>query len=157
MKCNKCGQNEVNFHYSSNINGCVTEAHLCSECAAREGYDIGSIFDTGSIFGRRSRPRIEDAFDFGSLFDNAFLMMPFTMIPAVGLTGQRTGSQETGLPNSSACECGCSGIAPERTNVEVDETMKQRRELNMQMKAAVESENFERAAELRDQIKALGA
>ena len=46
---------------------------------------------------------------------------------------------------------------PERVRVplEADDTLKQRRELNVlrqQMQAAIEAEEFERAAELRDEI-----
>ena len=52
MKCQKCGKNEVNLHYSSNVNGAVTEAHLCSECAQSSGYDLDRIFSSGSMFGR---------------------------------------------------------------------------------------------------------
>ena len=49
MKCQKCGNNEVNFHYTSNINGSVTEAYLCSECAKDSGFAIGGAF--GDAFG----------------------------------------------------------------------------------------------------------
>ena len=37
MKCENCGKNEVTFIYQSNINGQVTEKHLCSECAEKLG------------------------------------------------------------------------------------------------------------------------
>ena len=57
MKCQKCGKNEVNFHYTSNVNGAVTEAHLCADCARESGYMQNSMFgarplmDAGSLFG----------------------------------------------------------------------------------------------------------
>jgi len=38
MKCEHCGKNEVTFVYQSNLNGKVTEKHLCSECAKELGY-----------------------------------------------------------------------------------------------------------------------
>ena len=38
MKCENCGKNEVSFIYQSNINGRVTEKHLCGECADKLGY-----------------------------------------------------------------------------------------------------------------------
>ena len=49
MKCQKCGINDVDFHYSSNINGCVTESHLCSECAASSGIDIKRLLRAGGL------------------------------------------------------------------------------------------------------------
>jgi len=126
MRCNNCGRNEVNFHYSSSINGCVTETNLCSECAQQAGYDLASMFDY------------------------TFLMLPFTMRPVRGMIADRAVS----APN--ICGCGCKNSTVEETKVEVDEVMKQRRELNIQMKAAVDTEDFETAAKLRDRIKELG-
>ena len=32
MKCEHCGKNEATFYYKSNINGNVTEHHLCGDC-----------------------------------------------------------------------------------------------------------------------------
>ena len=45
-KCDNCGREEVNFHDTSNINGKVTEKHLCSECAAKLGYADDMCIDT---------------------------------------------------------------------------------------------------------------
>ena len=39
MKCEHCGNEEVSFHYTSNINGNITEKHLCSQCAGKFGID----------------------------------------------------------------------------------------------------------------------
>ena len=38
MKCEHCGKNEATFYYKSNINGAVTEQHLCADCAKALGY-----------------------------------------------------------------------------------------------------------------------
>ena len=38
MKCENCGNNEVTFVYRSNLNGKITEKHLCADCAAEQGY-----------------------------------------------------------------------------------------------------------------------
>ena len=152
MKCQKCGKNEVNFHYSSNVNGCVTETYLCSECAAESGYDIGKILELRQLN------------DFSTLFNALFPMqntisgfmpmaipmvqtstnLPFTIPSQVGM-----------IDRGSACGCGCETHSPGDSKLEVDEIMSKRRELNMQMRAAVEKEEFEKAAELRDKIKEL--
>jgi len=171
MKCQNCGRNEVNFHYSSNINGCVTETSLCSECAAQEGYDIGSMFDTRNFFGMNSmlnpgsgqslipRNNARDLFGFGDIFDNAFLMLPFTMRHGTGMMEQAGRSDR-----DDSCSCGCGRTtgdyrpAVKETNtVPMDIEMAKRRELNMQMRAAVEKEDFEKAAQLRDMIRGPGA
>ena len=115
MKCQKCGKNEVNFHYSSNINGCITETRLCSFCAAEEGYDVRQMFDMESVFNG--------------------------MFPVLGGIG---GFIPTILP-----------VTRTETNVKVDDEMRERRELNVQMRAAVENEDYEKAAGLRDKIREL--
>ena len=33
MRCDRCGKNEATFYYKSNINGKVTQIHLCPQCA----------------------------------------------------------------------------------------------------------------------------
>lgn len=39
MKCEKCGKYEATTHIRSVINGVVREYNLCSDCAAKEGYN----------------------------------------------------------------------------------------------------------------------
>ena len=39
MKCERCGRNEATFYYQSNINGRVTQVHLCPDCAAELGWE----------------------------------------------------------------------------------------------------------------------
>jgi len=152
MKCQNCGKNEVNFHYSSNVNGAVTETHLCSECAEQSGYDIESMFDFENIFAdmlqmRSPFGRLGGLGGIGGFMPlaipvmNTGAVMPIRVRPRIS-TAQHDVSQGCGCPAGTK-------------NVEVDEKMSKLRELNVQMRAAVEKEDFERAAELRDQIKEL--
>ena len=160
MKCQKCGKNEVNFHYSSNVNGCVTETYLCSLCATESGYDIGQMFDFGGIFGLNQNGDKNDLMDLmfpmrsgiGGFMPLAIPVVqsntnfPFTIQHRRGM-----------IDNGNACQCGCGNKATKVSTVDVDEEMSKRRELNAMMRAAVEKEDFEKAAELRDQIKELEA
>ena len=61
MKCENCGKNEVTFMLRSNVNGKVTERHLCSECAEKLGY-------TQRIMARSQR-MMENFFGGGFLQD----------------------------------------------------------------------------------------
>ena len=152
MKCQNCGKPEVSFHYSSSINGCVTETHLCADCAAKSGYDYGSVFDTGSI--------IEGLFP---LFAGRKKFVPTAMpvsvmgvIPAMPFFArQHTGIAGRVTGQSGECNCCGENTTTDETVVKVDEKLKERRELNMQMRTAVENEEFEKAAELRDRLKDL--
>ena len=154
MKCENCGKNEVTFVYQSNVNGQVTEKHLCSECAEKLGYTqrlaaqsqrmMKGLFGGGlfedfftpypSLLGRMSR-MLEDP------FDDFFAEMPALGAPAeAGQEPQK--SQDT--------------LLEQEEQTEISKT-RQLNALRMEMQKAVAGENFERAAELRDQIRALEA
>ena len=154
MKCQNCGKNEINFHYSSNVNGCVTETNLCSQCAEGAGYDMNELFDTRSIYNE-----FFPVFGGGSLLAAAMSAMPMMTsraFPRIVRLG--AGTPEMCAPQKNAsCGCGeCGSPTVGSPDAKVDDTMAKRRELNMQMRKAAENEDFEKAAELRDQIKELG-
>jgi hypothetical protein len=71
-------------------------------------------------------------------------VLPFSVHPIMGVPQQ-----------GNLCDCGCGQARKSDINIEVDEEMKARREMNVQMRAAIASEEFEKAAELRDKIKEL--
>ena len=150
--CNKCGKKEASVYYKQNINGKVTEKHLCRECAEKaeasenlfDGFDsFDSMFD--NMFGSM----------FGGFFGRRSLLSPFggfglaqRTLPRVDVLIDRDGekTQTAEVPSATVQETG------------VDQDMKKRRELNAlrsQMYEAVKSENFEKAAELRDKIHKL--
>lgn len=49
MICDKCKQREATYHSTVNINGNVSESHLCSECAISEN-KISNLFNVGKLF-----------------------------------------------------------------------------------------------------------
>ena len=74
MKCENCGKNEVTFVYQSNINGQITEKHLCSECAEKLGY-------TQKIAAHSQR--MMQNFFGNSLFGNSFFDDFFSPVPSL--------------------------------------------------------------------------
>ena len=160
MKCENCGKNEVTFVYQSNINGQVTEKHLCSECAEKLGYTQkvashsqrmmqnffgnsffgDSFFDDffspmPSLFGRMNR-LLENP------FDDFFADMP-ALNPAV--SNEEAAKEEKKDDLVGKEELGCLAY------------MRQMNALKLEMKKSVHQEDFEKAAELRDKIRALEA
>ena len=153
MKCENCGKNEVTFIYRSNINGKVTEKHLCAECAAEQGYTqqlaarqdrlMRSFFEDpfgGSFFrpmlGGRSRFFGED------LFDDFFREMPaLTGEPEAAAKAEETARKQEKLVDDK----------------EESRFARARRlnALRLEMKKAVHKEEFEEAARLRDEIRKL--
>jgi len=148
MKCENCGKNEVTFVYQSNVNGHVTEKHLCADCAEKLGYTqklaahshsmmqnfFGGLFDDfftpfPSVLGRMNR-MLEDPFD-------DF----FTDMPALGAPAEQAPKPQDTLL--------------EKEEQDQISRIRQLNALRLEMQRAVSEENFERAAELRDQIHSL--
>lgn len=154
MKCENCGKNEVTFVYQSNINGHVEEKRLCAECAEKLGY-------TQRLAAQSQRMmRGLDSFFSGGVLDDFFSPMPsllgrrgwlledpfddlFADMPALGPARQETGEKRDGLVDREEQ----SRFARTR----------QVNALRLEMQQAVQQEDFERAAQLRDQIHALEA
>ena len=150
MKCEKCGKNMANCHYISNINGKVTEQHLCSQCAAeldeKENVFAGAERSFNEMWNSFFAPRSSRRFpSFGfSVPDSFFDFQPFGL-PLFRLTE----TPEKDAENAPAKTEETSGVDPE---------MARQRELNVlraKMKEAVAAEEFETAAKLRDQIRAM--
>ena len=135
MKCSKCGKNEVNFFYKSNINGEVTEQTLCTECAE----EMGLMRDVFAESRRMMRGFFEDSFE---------RIMPRFSLGARDFL-------RLGERNEEPCSCGkCETMA------EADPELVKRREISAlrhQMKMAADAEDFEKAAELRDKIRSMEA
>ena len=148
MKCEKCGKYEANYHYTSNINGRITEKHLCTKCAEETGENHDFFAETEKMFdemfdgffGRRTA-RFSPWGDFGLM-----PTMMSTLIPTMV------------LPRLEICYEEPEGKGKRAEKAEEDTTdpeMSKRRELNMlrrQMKKAAQEENYEKAAQLRDKI-----
>ena len=160
MKCENCGKNEVTFIYQSNINGKVTEKHLCSECAEKLGY-------TQKI-AARNRSMMQSFFG-GSLLGNGFFDDFFSPMPS--LMGRSGWLLEDPFDDFFA-EMPALSAAPVQQQEEQQKQqndlvgkeeqsrfayMLQVNALKLEMKKAVHQENFERAAQLRDQIHQLEA
>ena len=147
MKCQNCGKDQINFHYSSNINGCITERYLCSECADSEG-DFSEILGAGvfdSMFDSCGEAFGFIAPSFG--FINAHRQ--FAARPQVGII-QKTSACCAENDDCRAESGVCCKDAPD-----VDVDMQKRRELNImreELRAAIVNEDFEKAAVLRDNI-----
>lgn len=145
MKCDRCGKNEATFHYKTNINGRVTETHLCPDCARAMGY-------AGSMSGRMS-----------SWFDDDWFDRPFRMLePFFGGFGSR---MLTEFPQPVDVLEQAQSADPENSAAEEllpkDEAMslaleRRRNALETQLHNAVAEERYEDAARLRDELKALG-
>ncbi len=167
MLCQSCQKKQANTHIKTIVNGELTEMSLCSECASKLGYGnvFSHMFDLGSLMsgfmGEPSTSALapeEKCPMCGSTFyaisksgkvgcAECYNVFYDKLLPSIkrihGNTvhaGKRAGdSASHKLPAQSSAE------------VQKDETAVLKRQLD----EAVKSQEFERAAQLRDRIKEL--
>lgn len=159
MLCDICKKRTATTYYKQIVNDSITELHLCSECAANQGYS--------NIFGGFSN-QLEKMF--GSVFTLPQAMqtgtkrcsvcnMSFDDIVKtgrVGCTHCYTEFYDKILPSikrihGNTYHVGKKPVAEQRA-IRVKPTLEILRE---QMNEAVTKQEFEKAAELRDKIRNL--
>lgn len=164
MLCQNCGKHEATTHIKSVVNGEYTQLHLCTTCAGKLGYgDVfsGFGFDLGDFFGNFfSKPKAISAsktercekcgMSFEEIVKNGkigcagcYEKFYEMLLPSVQRIHGKT--QHNGKVASVSAE---KEVAKEKTKEEIIA------ELQAEMKTAIEEQNFERAAEIRDEIKA---
>ena len=145
MRCDRCGKNEATFYYKSNINGKVTQVHLCHQCAEELGYtdSFRSAGMTGGLFGGFfSRPfGLLEPF-FSGLGSRMLTEFP-EPVDVLGQARESTPAQED------------TGDLLPRDEQDALTRQRKRNALQTQLNLAVQEERFEEAAKLRDELKAL--
>lgn len=167
MLCQMCGQHPATTHIKTIVNGKLTQAHLCADCAKKQGY--GNLFaDWGSGFGSllsgfmgSAAParQVTRCPGCGASFEDitrsgkigcaecyhTFRGQLLPIIQRIHGTAQHKGK----VPGSSALRVTDTNnkiVAVEETPLEEKKRL---------LKQAVEAQDFERAAVLRDEIKEL--
>ncbi len=156
MLCNECGKNEAKVHVTHIINGKKTETHLCEECAKKNQSLLNPSFSMENLFS--------------AMLNNAFNST--TYLPSKGCS--KCGMTYDEFKNSG--KFGCSDcietfkpkLMPVVKNIQGYDTHKGKipkraggsykiqkdiEKLRMQQKQAIENEEYEEAAKLRDKIR----
>ena len=142
MRCEHCGRNEATFHYQSSVNGYTEEAHLCQECASALGYR--ERFDGGMTEA------------FSDTFEGVFSLLPsmfggFFGAPRPVPAAQRT-LQLAGAPDGPCYEA--ESLLGEAEGQALRREC-ERNSLQVRIKGAIDAEDYEQAARLRDELKRL--
>ncbi len=155
MKCMKCNKNEANVYYSENINGKRSETYLCSDCAEKVGLKMRVPSFSSRFGGFFEDPFFSEKGVFGGMldmmrdFDKSFFGEDFFK-PML--------SEKTEEKESKSTEKACKTCEKEPAKTEKQETVSPRNELQSlkrELKKAVSAEEYEKAAVLRDKIRAL--
>ena len=164
MLCDNCGKREANVRYSENINGRKKELHLCEECSKKlgiENMDFNMPIDFSSFFGGL----LEDfgTNDFMPLFnevkqlkcdncgytfedivntgkvgcENCYKIFYDKMIPSIERLHGNT-------KHVGKVSLGASSKAKLTSEIEKKKLL---------LKEAIDKQEFEQAAKIRDQIK----
>ncbi|MBP1762032.1 MAG: hypothetical protein H6Q64_1574 [Firmicutes bacterium] len=161
MYCEECKQKPAAVHLTQVYNGNIIQSHLCEECAAKKG---GFIFDPGNKF---SIPNL-----LSSIFGNSYGIDPNPMTeiktcPGCGMNFNDI--RKTGKLGCNQCyqifakemeptlrrihgNSQHIGKIPSRGGEKVL-LRKQLDNLKTRLQEAVNSEEYEKAAEIRDNIK----
>ena len=147
MKCSRCNKNEATVFYKQNINGDIKEFALCSECASSHEHDIYAPFVNLNLFGVKNIPVSEKKRCnlCGSSFDD------IRREGKVGC-GKCYETFEKELRSTINSIHGTS-LHEKRIPKEIKEINDEIDSLKKELKAAIENEEYERAAILRDKIK----
>ncbi len=149
MLCSKCHKNEASVYFKQNINGEVREYALCPQCAAEAELGFTPINLFGSMF-TPSRPKAERK-------RCTLCSSTFDVIKKRGKVGcaecYSVFSDEL-KPMIDSIHRGAKHIdrAPEGYS-EKRKAENELEKLKNELKNAIEREEYERAAELRDLIK----
>lgn len=163
MMCKKCGKNEASVYLRRTVNGESSEIALCRECAESDPEVMKMM--KGSMAG--------DLNFFGGLFDfpsvRGMLSSAKTQCPLCGATYEDIA--RSGMVGCAECyntfrdrlassiarlhgNVRHTGRAPARLKAKNERADRLKR-LREEQQAAVAAENFERAAQLRDEIRSL--
>lgn len=160
MLCQNCGKNEATTHIKQNVNGKRTEYHLCSACAEQMGY--GDIFSDFS-------------FGMDNMLSNFFSDFPLSLGSSSNTVRcKKCGSSFEEIVSSGMLGCdecydtfknrlspllqrihGKSHHVGKIANSMGEQAKKQSKLecLKNELKQAVETQDYEQAAILRDKIK----
>lgn len=163
MLCQKCGKNNATSHIHTVVNGVVNDSYLCSDCAAElqaAGFGensfykmLSSFFEDGvqkNVNTKRCEccgAAIEEISKTGKVgCGNCYKVFGEELKPALirihGRTshiGKKPGEMQPLAPNEAP-------IAENDKEAEI-------KTLRAELKKAIENEEYERAAEIRDKIR----
>jgi protein arginine kinase activator len=165
MICELCKEHEATVHLTQVIDGSIKKLHLCEECAAKSGIDVhGPISITDILLGMGIKPKESDLVEAGAAAGPA----AERVCPKCHM--RRTDFKKTGRFGCDACYEAFAdelppllkamhrseqhvGKVPAEQSVRV-RAVTELASLEQALKKAIDAEQFEEAARIRDQILA---
>lgn len=161
MECQSCGEEEAVIHLTQIVDNAMKTLHLCERCAAEKGLETSTVPENFPLtdflakMGPESRSTAEET----STHACSFCGLTFAQFKETGRLGcphcwSTYESHLRGLLrriHGGSQHLGKVYLSPDPS---VSEREKRLEALRRKLHRAVELEDFERAAELRDEIRA---
>ena len=160
MLCQVCGKNEATVDFTEIINDAVKQLHLCDQCAKEKGIEMEQNFSISDLLAGMSDLGLKSREDdikikckkCGMTFED------FQKIGRLGCGDCYIEFRKNLLPLLKRIHGSARHIG--KVPKEIDETdgkmkVSEIQELRQRLQRAVDMEEFEQAAELRDRIRSL--
>lgn len=158
MQCMKCKKNEASFYFKQNINGKVSETALCEACAEELGQsvmtDTLSFNPFGGFFGLGSSPakRTAETVKRCTLCGSGFADLVKSGKIGCAKCYETFADELTATVAKLHGQTTHTGRAPFEYRAKNDRRNREK-QLRTELKKAIDSQDFERAAIIRDDIK----
>ena len=155
--CDICQENPATVHYTEIVNNKLKKLNLCEQCAREKGLGITAHFGVAEILKGLTEAQQEETTEPEQTCD--FCGLSFSRFRKVGRLGcshcyETFYEQLEPILSDIHKKTEHVGKSPSAAAI-IDTTTKQLSDLNRELRRAVEDEEYERAAELRDEIRQL--
>ena len=155
--CDICKEHPATVHYTEIVNNKLRKLNLCEQCAREKGLGVTAHFSVAEILKGLTESQPEGEADAEHTCD--FCGLSFGRFRKVGRLGcphcyEAFYEQLEPILSDVHKKTEHVGKSPS-AGAMIDTTTKRLSELNRELVRAVENEEYERAAELRDEIKEL--
>jgi len=163
MRCQICEKNEATIHLTEINHGKRTEMHICSRCAQEQGITVKSQMPLNELLSSLLASQPEDDELLGSLEEEkkcpncGFTLAQFRNEPRLGCPYDYEVFAKQLLPLIKRAHDGKKrhcGKVPSRISTDTKKQI-QFTTLRQQLNEAIQKEDYEAAAELRDKIEKL--
>lgn len=162
MLCDKCKKNTATYHYKQNVNGQVTELHLCPACAAESTHGAFSSMDslggissllTGAL--REAVAPVRRVCPVCGTSSADIAKSGCAGCPACYQTFAAMFAPYIAKLHGHVTHRGRIPLAAQKPEDPAETRRRQMEQLKKELDEAIQYEQFEQAAVLRDRINAL--
>ena len=161
MKCDKCHKNEATIHYTEIVHNQMIKMNLCEECAKTKGVGVQSPFSISDLLSGLAQIDAQESECAEPVCKCCGL--EFSGFRKTGTLGCSECYEAFKEPLKSLLKTIHKNVQHKGKKFKKASTDKSKQydpkeeilQLKAELKKSVETENYERAAELRDNIKEL--